>query len=203
MNLLRRYRVLYRSLYLHFQRAQYTRLATVLLERLQRQYPSFIKTICLNFHGVSQTFRVEIRNNAARHVAQSSSGIFAFGNKTPPTAPAVQVSINSSISYHRSKVILLLFVPIQNRQLLIFTAVALVASMFFTATAQKPTPTQPNPAVKPSDPSKTRGSVTPEDQEPIRISTEEVQLSVADFDNYGRLDPSLQREDVMLVEDGE
>jgi VWFA-related protein len=78
--------------------------------------------------------------------------------------------------------------------------------MFFTATAQKPTPaTQPSPAVKPGDPSKTiptRQPVSPEDQEPIRISTEEVQLSVAAFDNYGRLDPSLQREDVMVLEDG-
>jgi VWFA-related protein len=84
--------------------------------------------------------------------------------------------------------------------LLISTTITLLAAELFTAAGQ-----QAKPVVKPDNPSKTNPTnqpVTTEDQEPIRISTEEVQLSVAAFDNYGRLDPTLQREDVMVLEDG-
>ncbi len=89
--------------------------------------------------------------------------------------------------------------------LLSSTTITLLAGVIFTAGAQQTTTaTPPKPAVKPTDPSKpppTDHPVTTEEQEPIRISTEEVQLSVAAFDNYGRLDPSLQRDDVLVLED--
>ncbi|HSE34329.1 MAG TPA: VWA domain-containing protein [Pyrinomonadaceae bacterium] len=90
--------------------------------------------------------------------------------------------------------------------LLISATVTLLAGLIFTAAAQQATPAMPRkPVVKPGDPSKptpTNQPVTTGEQEPIRISTEEVQLSVAAFDNDGRVDPSLERDDVLVLEDG-
>jgi VWFA-related protein len=53
--------------------------------------------------------------------------------------------------------------------------------------AQKPSPT-PSP--------------TPEEQEPVRVFTEEVRLPVIAFDQYGHYDPTVQLEDIMVLEDG-
>jgi VWFA-related protein len=40
------------------------------------------------------------------------------------------------------------------------------------------------------------------EQEPIRISTEEVQLSVTALDSHGRRDAALVRDDILILEDG-
>src|SRR5260370_11665663 len=57
--------------------------------------------------------------------------------------------------------------------------------------------------LKPS-PSPTR-KVEPksEDQEPVRVFTEEVRLPVSAMDQYGHYDPTLEIDDVLVLEDGE
>ena len=88
--------------------------------------------------------------------------------------------------------------------LLFSSTITLLASVIVTP-AQQTTPARtPQPEVKQGDQSKTAPTQEPvaRDQESIRISTEEVQLSVAAFDNFGRLDPSLQRDDLLVMEDG-
>ena len=42
-----------------------------------------------------------------------------------------------------------------------------------------------------------------EDQEPVRVFTEEVRLPVAATDSYGHYDPTLTKEDVLVMEDGQ
>jgi len=54
----------------------------------------------------------------------------------------------------------------------------------------KPSPT---PKVEPK----------PEDQEPVRIFTEEVRLPVSAMDQFGHYDPTLEIDDVLVLEDGE
>src|SRR4051794_40282151 len=41
-----------------------------------------------------------------------------------------------------------------------------------------------------------------EDQEPVKVFTEEVRLPVVAFDDYGHFDPSLEMNDVLVLEDG-
>jgi VWFA-related protein len=54
---------------------------------------------------------------------------------------------------------------------------------------------------------KSKPSPTPttktDDQEPVRVFTEEVRLPVAATDTYGHYDPSLDIEDVLVLEDGQ
>src|SRR5687768_6144335 len=89
------------------------------------------------------------------------------------------------------------------RIVVLLLSVALLLSCAWSAEAQQKTPSSPaKQEVKPTDPSKLTQPVTVDDQDPIRISTEEIQLSVAAFDSYGRLDPSVQRDDILLLEDG-
>jgi VWFA-related protein len=56
----------------------------------------------------------------------------------------------------------------------------------------KPTPS-PTPRVEPKS----------EDQEPVRVFTEEVRLPVSAMDQYGHYDPTLEIDDVLVLEDGE
>jgi VWFA-related protein len=121
-----------------------------------------------------------------------------------PTASPDQVSIDLRIARGKRNSCDRIFVRKLIAILLLSFTFTLLAGAIFTSTAQQTTPAkQPKPAVKPDDPSKTtNGRAATEDEEPIRISTEEVQLSVAAFDNYGRLDPSLQRDDLLVLEDG-
>ncbi|HEY5444822.1 MAG TPA: VWA domain-containing protein, partial [Pyrinomonadaceae bacterium] len=82
------------------------------------------------------------------------------------------------------------------------STITLLAGVIVTP-AQQTTPARtPKPEVKQG--SKTAPTQEPvaRDQESIRISTEEVQLSVAAFDNFGRLVPSLQRDELLVLEDG-
>jgi VWFA-related protein len=64
--------------------------------------------------------------------------------------------------------------------------------LIFSAAAS---PAQVNP--KPSPTPKT------EDQEPVRVFTEEVRLPVAATDMHGHYDPSLEIDDVLVLEDGQ
>jgi VWFA-related protein len=72
--------------------------------------------------------------------------------------------------------------------------VVMVALLAFAATqssSQEPAKPQPSP------------SPTPEkDQEPVKVFTEEVRLPVVAFDSYGHYDPTLELDDVLVLEDG-
>jgi len=72
---------------------------------------------------------------------------------------------------------------------------------FSTATiyAQQPKQT-PSPSPSPR-PSPARPPID-EDQEPVRVFTEEVRLPVVALDSYGHFDPTLVIDDVLVLEDG-
>jgi VWFA-related protein len=61
--------------------------------------------------------------------------------------------------------------------------------------SQQPTPTPPDP----SPPVK---SATRDEQGPIKIVIEEVQIPVAAYDQYGHLDPTLNLDDILVIENG-
>ncbi len=66
----------------------------------------------------------------------------------------------------------------------------LVLCSFTSATAQK----APQPSPSPTPPN--------EEQEPVKVFTEEVRLPVVAFDQYGHYDPTLEVDDVLVLEDG-
>jgi VWFA-related protein len=70
-----------------------------------------------------------------------------------------------------------------------------VYTLFLVLVLSAATQAQPNP--KPSPPPKG------EDQEPVRVFTEEVRLPVAATDTYGHYDPTLTADDVLVLEDGQ
>jgi VWFA-related protein len=53
---------------------------------------------------------------------------------------------------------------------------------------------KPPPAPKPA---------TREEQEPVKVFTEEIRLPVAAYDSYGRFDPGVVLKDILVLEDGE
>jgi VWFA-related protein len=67
---------------------------------------------------------------------------------------------------------------------LLFLVVAITSSY---AQQQKPSPTPP---------------VEKEQDQPVRVFTEEVRLPVVAFDSYGHYDPTLELEDILVLEDG-
>jgi len=87
------------------------------------------------------------------------------------------------------------------KRILISTTITLLVAVVSGA-GQQTTPAIPPKPRELSQTNRTNPSVTTEEQEPIRISTEEVQLSVAAFDNYGRIDPTLQPDDLLVLENG-
>ena len=72
--------------------------------------------------------------------------------------------------------------------------VVIVALLSFAATqssSQEPAKPQPSP------------SPTPEkEQESVKVFTEEVRLPVVAFDSYGHYDPTLELNDILVLEDG-
>lgn len=75
-----------------------------------------------------------------------------------------------------------------------FIPLTLLALLFVTVQvrAQEPRAT-PSPSPE---------TAKPDEQEPIRTLTEEVQLTVTALDSLGRLDPTLELADVLVLEDG-
>src|SRR5215211_6922278 len=70
---------------------------------------------------------------------------------------------------------------------------ALLAIGATRSSSQQPANSQATP--KPSP--------TPEkDQEPVKVFTEEVRLPVVAFDSYGHYDPTLELDDILVLEDG-
>ncbi|HEY0005837.1 MAG TPA: VWA domain-containing protein [Pyrinomonadaceae bacterium] len=81
------------------------------------------------------------------------------------------------------------------RRLSSFIAALLLFIAASSASAQQPTrPANPEPSPAPS-------TVPREEQEPVRVFTEEVRLPVLVTDDEGRFDPTLELEDVMVFED--
>lgn len=68
-----------------------------------------------------------------------------------------------------------------------FTLIGFLLVFPCVANAQKPSPS-PTP--------------TPEEQEPVRVFTEEVRLPVIAVDQYGHYDPTVEPEDILVLEDG-
>jgi VWFA-related protein len=62
---------------------------------------------------------------------------------------------------------------------------------------------QDRPQLKPKPSPTPKVEPKPEDQEPVRVFTEEVRLPVAAMDQYGHYDPTLEIDDVLVLEDGE
>ncbi|HEX8889507.1 MAG TPA: VWA domain-containing protein [Pyrinomonadaceae bacterium] len=73
---------------------------------------------------------------------------------------------------------------------LFFALLAFISAVTINLHAQSGR-TAPTPTPEPS-----------EDQEPVKVFTEEVRLPVVAFDDYGHFDPSLEMNDVLVLEDG-
>jgi VWFA-related protein len=70
------------------------------------------------------------------------------------------------------------------------TILLLLIAAFFAASAQEPPKPQASPKPSPS----------PEDS--VKVFTEEVRLPVVAFDSYGHYDPTLELDDILVLEDG-
>src|SRR5690349_18195959 len=68
-----------------------------------------------------------------------------------------------------------------------------VAAFFAVAAAQ----TSQQPAKPPASP-----SPSPSPEESVKVFTEEVRLPVMAFDSYGHYDPTLELDDILVLEDG-
>lgn len=76
---------------------------------------------------------------------------------------------------------------------------ALAFSFAINSLGQQPSPTPPSstpanspPAAKPRE----------DQQEPIKVNVEEVQLPITAYDKYGHLDPAVELNDFLILEDG-
>ena len=68
--------------------------------------------------------------------------------------------------------------------------VLLIVTVFSSSVAQQKHPPVPSPPIR-------------EDQEPVKILTEEVRLPVQAYDQFGHYDPTLVLDDVLVLEDRE
>jgi VWFA-related protein len=62
---------------------------------------------------------------------------------------------------------------------------------------------QDRPQLKPKPSPTPKVEPKPEDQEPVRVFTEEVRLPVSAMDQFGHYDPTLEIDDVLVLEDGQ
>ena len=75
------------------------------------------------------------------------------------------------------------------------TGLLVIAALFGFAATQSSSQQSPNPTPSPSP--------TPEkEQESVKVFTEEVRLPVVAFDSYGHYDPTLELDDILVLEDG-
>lgn len=68
------------------------------------------------------------------------------------------------------------------------TGLLVIAALFVVAAAQEPSKPQPSPTEK--------------EQDKVRVFTEEVRLPVVALDAYGHYDPTLELDDILVLEDG-
>lgn len=83
------------------------------------------------------------------------------------------------------------------RILLYFIATILLTAGVVRSTRAQPTP-PPSPAQTPAQKPAAR-----EEQEPVKVFTEEVRLPVAAYDAYGHFDPDVVLDDILVLEDGQ
>ncbi|PYS86847.1 MAG: hypothetical protein DMF70_01635 [Acidobacteria bacterium] len=81
---------------------------------------------------------------------------------------------------------------------ILFSIVLLVALLSAANTSA-----QDRPQLKPKPSPTPKVEPKSEDQEPVRVFTEEVRLPVSAMDQYGHYDPTLEIDDVLVLEDGE
>jgi len=79
---------------------------------------------------------------------------------------------------------------------LFFIIIFILAGFASSLAQQKQPQTSPSPTPTPSPSSR-------DDQEPIKILTEEVRLPVQAYDQFGHYDPTLVLDDVLIIENGE
>lgn len=70
----------------------------------------------------------------------------------------------------------------------------LTLGLFISAGAQQTPQSSPSPSPSPAPPN--------EEQEPVKVFTEEVRLPVVALDQYGHYDPTLEIDDILILEDG-
>ena len=84
-------------------------------------------------------------------------------------------------------------------------ALALACTFAIPGVGQQPsaTPSNSTPANStPANSTPARKSAGEDQQEPIRVNVEEVQIPIAAYDTYGRLDPSVELNDLLILENG-
>ena len=79
-------------------------------------------------------------------------------------------------------------------------ACALICSGAIRVQAQLPTPS-PSPTPAPKSPERPK-SIEQQQQETIRVLTEEVRIPIFAYDEYGHFDPTLEPDDLLVLEDG-
>ena len=72
-------------------------------------------------------------------------------------------------------------------------AIAILGAM--PSAAQQPSPTPPNS-------NSTKKAPAEDQQDPVKVNVEEVQIPIAAFDSYGRLDPAVELNDLLILENG-
>src|SRR5215208_4509263 len=70
------------------------------------------------------------------------------------------------------------------------TGLLVIAALFAITAAQEPSKPQPSP------------SPTEKEQDKVKVFTEEVRLPVVALDAYGHYDPTLELDDILVLEDG-
>jgi VWFA-related protein len=79
-------------------------------------------------------------------------------------------------------------------------ACALICSGAVRVQAQLPTPS-PSPTAAPKSPA-SPANIEQQQQETIRVRTEEVRIPIFAYDEYGHFDPTLEADDLLVLEDG-
>ena len=96
---------------------------------------------------------------------------------------------------------------LSRRVVFVFAACALavcVAAGMAPARAQEtpPTTTAPRASASPSPQPAPTPQTPRDDQESVRVFTEEVRLPLLAFDDYGHFDPTIEADDLLILEDG-
>jgi len=90
--------------------------------------------------------------------------------------------------------------PMIQRITIYALTLALAFSFASPTFAQQPSSTPPNS--KPADLQPTAKPAREDQQEPIKVNVEEVQIPIAAFDAYGRVDPTVVLNDLLILENG-
>jgi VWFA-related protein len=82
----------------------------------------------------------------------------------------------------------------------VLSTLSILVVLLISGSTIRAQPQKPTPSPSPTPP---RSSVTlDEDQDPVKVFTEEVRLPIQAFDSYGHFDPTVVADDVLVLEDG-